>query len=612
MRRTGSALCALSLLLAATAAEAAVEVQAETDRSEVGVGDTFVLTIRATNAPRGAEFQLPPFEGAEVLSTQRGMSTNIQLGSGGPVLRQELTVTVFLRPTRAGKLVLPPAELHTPEGVVKGNAVTLNVRKTHVAGPPPAGAQRPNMMPGFPSGFPDVEDPFAALREREREASRPHGESDLFLRTEADRKEIYVGEQVTLSFWVYGRVEIATVDPKSYPKPDGFWTEDIESASSLTYEPRTVDGVPYRAALIKRQALFPMQPGTRELEPAVADITTGWIFAGHREHRVGNPLTLKVKPLPPGAPAGFLPANVGNFSLSAELSSATTELGSPVTLRVVLEGQGNLRAVALPRATGPSALKLYEPTSQDRVSAVNGRIQGKRTQEYLVMAQQTGTFQVPSLSFTYFDPESRRYETVHTQPLSLTVTPGESGALRAAGPQGGLPDPVRNVLPAGALRPMRLEARFQSPTPVWRRPLFVAAALVPPAAFVLLSLVGAVRTRRARRDPASEQRRGTRAARGRLAAASRLRTSGTDVAFSEEVERAVTAFLEARVGAVLSGLTRTALQQKLVEAGAPQALVADAARVLDTCDAVRFAPGAVRLDREALLGEAERVLEGWQ
>jgi DNA-binding MurR/RpiR family transcriptional regulator len=129
---------------------------------------------------------------------------------------------------------------------------------------------------------------------------------------------------------------------------------------------------------------------------------------------------------------------------------------------------------------------------------------------------------------------------------------------------------------------------------------------------MLLSLVGAVRARRARRDPVSEQRRGTRAARGRLAAAARLRATGTDGAFSEEVERAVTAFLEARLGAGLSGLTRDALRQRLMQAGAPTALVEDAARVLDTCDAVRFAPGAVRLDRAALLREAERVLEGWE
>ncbi len=610
MRRIGSAAGALVVLLAATAAQAAAEVQAEVDRSEVGLTDTFTLTVHASNAPRGSTVQLPRFDGAEVLSTNRGDSSFIQLGSGGPVIRQELTLTVILHPTRVGKLTLPPVELHTPEGVVKSNPVTITVRAAHVPGPP-AGAQRPSRMPGLPSGFPDLEDPFAAMREREREASSPHGESDLFLRSEVDRKEVYVGEQLTLSYWIYSRVDLSQVSNEKFPKLDGFWSEDIESPTSIVNEPRTVNGVPYRAALLRRQALFPMRPGTRELEPAEMDATTGFLFAGRREHRVGNPLTIKVKPLPPGAPPGFVPANVGNFQLSAELSSLTAELGSPVTLRVKLEGQGNMKEVVLPRATAPSALKLYEPTSQERISAVHDRIQGKRSQEYLVMAQQTGTFEIPSLAFSYFDPESHRYETVRTQPLSLTVTPGESGALRAAGPAGGLPDTVRNVLPAGALRPLRLEARFQTPTPVWRRPLFVAAVVVPPAAWVLLSLVGVVRARRARRDPVSEQRRGTRAARGRLAAAARLRDTGTDGAFSEEVERAVTAFLEARLGAGLSGFTRDALRTRLTLAGAPEALTQDAARVLDTCDAVRFAPGAVVLDREALLREAERVLEGW-
>lgn len=612
MRRTGSTCFALLALLAATAASAAPEVQAEADRSDVGLMDTFVLTIRASNAPRGSDWQLPTFEGVEVLSTQRGMSSTIQLGSGGPVIRQELTLTVFLRPTHVGKLVLPPAELHTPDGVVKSNVVTVTVHKTHVPGPPPSAAQRPNMMPGFPSPFPGGEDPFAALRERERDLSHPHGENDLFLRSELDRKEVYVGEQVTLSSWVYSRVDLADVGNLKIPRPDGFWIEDIASPTTLTQEPRVVDGVPYRAALIKRQALFPRAPGSRELAPAEADLTTGFLFAGHREHRVGNGLTLKVKPLPPGAPPGFLPANVGNFQLSAELSAASAELGSPVTLRVVLEGQGNMKEVVLPRATAPAALKLYEPTSQERISPADNHIQGKRIQEYLVMAQQTGSFQVPSLSFSYFNPESRRYETVRSQALSLTVTPGEAGALRAAGPAGTVPDAARNVLSAGALRPLRLDSRFQTSSAVWRRPLFVTAVLVPPAAWALVSLVGLARARRARRDPVSEQRRGTRAARGRLAAAGRLRASGTDVAFSEEVERAMTAFLEARVGAGLSGLTRDGLRQKLKEAGAPESVVEDAARVLDTCDAVRFAPGAMRLSREDLLEEAERVLEGWQ
>lgn len=227
------------------------------------------------------------------------------------------------------------------------------------------------------------------------------------------------------------------------------------------------------------------------------------------------------------------------------------------------------------------------------------------------MAQQTGTFQIPSLSFAYFDPELRRYETARTQALTLSVTPGGGGATVAA-PVAVAPDVPRNVLGAGALRPLRLDPRFDVHRPAWRRPLVVALALAPPATFLLVSLAGVLGARRTRLDPVAEQRRGERAARGALAVAAKLGGRSTDAAFSEQVERAVISFLEAHVGSGLTGLTRDALRETLRRAGAPEELEERAARVLDTCDAVRFAPGAVRFSRAALLEEAERVLEGWK
>src|SRR5271163_2472282 len=63
MRRTGNTIGALCAVLAATAASAAPEVRAEADRSEVGLLDTFVLTVRASEAPRGSDLQLPPLDG---------------------------------------------------------------------------------------------------------------------------------------------------------------------------------------------------------------------------------------------------------------------------------------------------------------------------------------------------------------------------------------------------------------------------------------------------------------------------------------------------------------------------------------------------------------------
>ena len=609
MRRTGSQLAAavaLALAGAALGAETPTVTQ-EVDRTEVGTDDIFVLTVRAVDAPSGSSIQLPDVPTVETLGTSRAVQSSIRFGSGGPRVQQISTLTVRMRALKPGKLVLPPAELHGSSGVFRSQAVTLTVRSGHVADSRPP---RPRSDP-FQNLNPFAEDednPFDAFRRR----NEPAAERDLFLRAELDRRELYQGEQATISLWLYARVDVSRVDAVTVPKLDGFWTEDVETPRELASENRMVDGVPYRCFLLRRQALFPVKSGAREIGSFEADITTGFLFAGRREHRVSAPLTLKVRPLPPGAPAGFQPSAVGSWSLSSELTAARTELGTPVTLRVMLEGKGNVKDLVLPRPSMPAALKLYDPTSTDRTSVVRGRIQGRRTQEYLVLPQQTGTFEIPALELVYFDPDTRRYERARTAPLSLTVVPGAGTGPMASLSGRGEEAQTRNVLNASALRPLRVQAVLDRPEPPWRRAWFFALLGLPPLLLGATLAGGAVQRARARRDPRSEQRRREQRARARLSALHAAAGSMDDAAFSTELDATVAELLSARLGTPVTGLTRDTLRARLAEAGAPEALQARVARIQDSCDEVRFAPGAARMDRGAVLADAEALGEDWE
>lgn len=606
MRRTGSHLAAVALLLAgsALAAESPVVTQ-EVDRTEVGTDDIFVLTVRAVDAPAGSSLQLPDTPTVETIGTSRGVESSIRFGGGGPRVQQISTLRVRMRALKPGKLVLPPAELHAGSGVFRSQPVTLTVKPGHVSDPHATARPRPDPFGMSPFGD-DDENPFDIFRRRQQAA----GERDLFLRGELDKKEVYQGEQATLSLWIYARVDLSRVDAVTMPKLDGFWSEDVETPKELTGETRTIDGVPYRAYLLRRLALFPVKSGPREIGPVEADITTGFLFAGRREHRASQPVTLKVKPLPPGAPPGFQPSAVGSWALSTELTSGRTELGTPVTLRVTVEGRGNVKDLVLPRPSVPSPLKLYDPTTADKTSTVRGRIQGRRTQEYLVLPQQTGTFEIPSLELAYFDPETGRYERGRTAPLTLAVVPGAGTPVAAT--TGRTDEPAaRNVLNATALRPLRVQAVLDRPPPPWRRPWFVALLGLPPLVFAGALAGQAVQRRRARSDPRSEQRRREQRVRARLAA---LRSPGQtmdDAAFSAEVDAAVAELLSVRLGAPVTGLTREALRARLAEAGAPPEIQARVARLQDACDEVRFAPGAARMDRAAVLADAEALAGGW-
>jgi len=609
MRRTGSPLAILLVVAAPVLALAAAPtpvVTQDVDRTEVGTEDVFVLTVRASDVPSGSSLQLPDMPTVETIGTSRGTETSIRVDSGGPRVQQVSTLRVRLRAQKPGKLVLPPAELHTSSGVFRSQPVTLTVKAGHVAD---SGGGRTRPDPFNTSPFPEDEDnPFDAFRRR----TQPTGERELFLRGELDKKEVYQGEQATLSLWIYARVDLSRVDAVTMPKLDGFWTEDVETPKELTSETRTVDGVPYRAYLLRRLALFPVKSGQREIGPVEADITTGFLFAGRREHRASQPLTLKVKALPPGAPPGFQPSAVGSWTLGSELTSERTELGAPVTLRLTVEGRGNVKDLVLPRPAVPPALKLYDPTTSDKTSTVRSRIQGRRTQEFLVLPQQTGTFEIPAMELVYFDPDTGRYERSRTAPLTLTVVPGAGSSTLATSAARGDEPTARNVLNATALRPLRVQAELDRPQPPWRRGWFLALLAFPPLAFVGMLAGQAVQRHRARSDPRGEQRRREQRVRARLAA---LRTSGhqlDDVAFSAEVDGAVAELLSLRLGAPVTGLTREALRSRLAEAGAPPELQARVVRIQDACDEVRFAPGASRIDRAEVLADAEALAAGFR
>ena len=51
------------------------------------------------------------------------------------------------------------------------------------------------------------------------------------------------------------------------------------------------------------------------------------------------------------------------------------------TVKVILEGAGNVKNVTPPKLEAPAALKVYDPTTSDKVVPNKWRIQGRRVQD---------------------------------------------------------------------------------------------------------------------------------------------------------------------------------------------------------------------------------------
>jgi hypothetical protein len=614
MRRTGdrAALLALFLFLPWVAA-AETDFHQEADRNEVGLEDSFQLTVVSENAPEGSEVQFPVSKDFEVLSRFQSSQHLFQFGGSRNGIRRVERYTLVMRPLKAGRFVIPPAKLRTPDGTLQTASVPITVKPGSLAGnaAPQARSARPDPLAGFGPlpGFDDdpLDDLFKLPEER-----IPRNNSDLFLKAYIDRDKVYVGEQVTYSLYIFSRVDLATVDSVVLPKMDGFWSEDVETPERLAGEPRTLDGVPYRAYLIKRRALFPSKAGMHEIPTASAQITTGFFFSGRRLLRESNRLQLEVKPPPPGAPAEFRPEQVGRWKLSVDAEPKDVELGQPFTVRVALEGNGNLKRQNLPALPAVSGLRVYDPTGSDNVTTRQGRVGGRRVQEYLVMPQRTGSFTLPPLRFAYLDPKEGRYHVSETSPMELTVKPGQKPAAGSQASGGNAPaTSAKNVLTATGPKPLRAEAELSAPAVTTREQRAILYSLLgaPLGLYGVAFLVAGARRRAGRDDPKSRARGQARAARERLARARAL-TEGPAEAFYTELERAVLSSLELRVGAPVGGLARTELLEKLAASGYPEPLRARALGLLEACEAARYAPGMGAASRVQLVADASAVIAG--
>lgn len=614
MAKTGStglaagAVC-LALVLATPALAGEVEFYMSADRNKVGQEDTFHVEIVVSNAPAGASLVFPAPQDFEVLGRSESTQMSFSTGRGGAgVITSVRKHTLTMRANRAGKLTIPPAVLQAPGHEYKTEPLVIEVVKGRLTPDRPPPRQAPTNPFGLPPGFGGL----GGLGDEDEEPQVPASNTDLFVRATLDKNDVVVGEQVTYALHIYARLDLSSVDSAKPPKLDGFFSADLKVPTTLVPQQRVLSGVPYREYLLRSRALFPLKPGTVEIEPAEAEITTGIFFAGQRVTRKSNPLTLKVRPLPPG---GHGSGTVGQWRLTREVSQTHVALGDPVQVKLHIDGLGNLQGVVAPPIKAPAAFKTFDPETRDTTETRDSSLLGHRTVEYTLVPQQTGTFELPPLTLDYYDPQARAWKASAVEGVTVTVTPSPTGAtaVTTSGPPASA-DAPKNQLVGGGLKSLRHTAAFARPAhALWSTPWFAPVALAPMGLSLVVGLLALVRGSLGKETTDSLKKKQAKAARKRLAAANELINRGSPTQFYAEVERALTSFLEARLGTPLTGLTRPELTSKLEAAGVPEAERQRIATVFDTCDVGRYAPGMGDISaRRRSIDDAAAAMEGWE
>jgi hypothetical protein len=609
---TRRAVIALSLAAALSASVTLVHAHAEAQsatlqmgasRTSMVVGDTLVLEVRAEITGGAVQlFEPPDLPGFDVLSREVSTPMSFRFGFGGQtqVMQSSSVMTLQLRALRPGRFDLKPARMMVGGRRFLSNRLEIVVVPSGQAPPPdPTQSGAPVLdptqsgttppAPGDPTapGAPPLAPPTGPL-------DGAQFDSDAFVRTVIDKPEPYIGEQVTVTIYLYVRGGIRNAPAASRePSAEGFWVHDLlPPQRTLEATEQAVGGTTYRVYVLRRFAAFPLHAGELSIGPMTVDLQTGTIFdlfgatPQRTMHREGVSMPVRVRELPAaGRPSGDV--HVGRFTVEASLDRPQAATGDAVTLTARVRGTGNLRDVhvTIPTIEG---LSILEPQIKDQIDAPSDLVGGVRTFEWLVVPRRPGAFTIPPLGIATLDPTTGAYARAESSAITLTAA-GNATPIdppETAPPSAG-DAPVDDADPAAAYGPLRTDsALLRHVTPIHAQPWFPWALGGPPFLWLAVLLGSALRRRAAAKAGADAPRRAVKGARKRLSRAESLARSGDARGYYGEVTSALTAVLGARLGEPTGGFTLGKLRAHLIARGMPEEL---ATRIVEELEGAEFA-----------------------
>lgn len=391
-------LCSLSWL------SGAVDIDFE-DVTEKSVSDNTIVVSSPLNTPltlvitikrKSSDLQnitIPGLEAFQIVG--RSQSTRIGFING-----QQTASTNYkysLRARQEGTFTLGPVALDLGGQTVTSQAATVTITS------PTAQNQ-------------------SATTVRTQEQKTAHVSIELV----ADKEKAFVDEPITVKRRIIVDAPIIDYGQTPLVAPD-FSITELENESKY-HENRDGKSV---TIFEKTYLLTPLTAGEKQIEPLRAKVVVQTTpehsggfdvfnqaflanFFGPQGRSVdlmSNPLKIIIKSIPRHAAHADA---VGIFeSITLDLEKTHISVGEPTTLKLTLEGNGQMERVSTPNLTLPPGFKSYQSKSSVEKS--------KKTFEYIIQATQPGTHVIPAQTFSFFNPATERLHEIKTEPRSINV-----------------------------------------------------------------------------------------------------------------------------------------------------------------------------------------------
>lgn len=399
-------------------------IMASVSKNNVGLSERFQYTITLTNASNPKDLRPPSLSDFQVLGGPN-QSTSIQSFNGK--VTQSISYSYVLQPKRIGKFTLGAAYVKVNNKTLSSQTLTIEV----VDKPAATGPSTSNQQQNSQVAPKDISDYIL---------------QNVFINTEVSDKDVYKGENITVTLKLYVNNNGSVYGPRAFqniqaPKYDGFYANEID-LHDQQMQTEVLNGQVYRVSEIKRTILTPQKTGELIVDPLSIDAVFGVVLkkqksksgdpfqdmlddffsgpfsSGSKEVLVNiksKPVTIKVNELPANTPANFNGA-VGKFTMKSQISTLGTKTDEPITYRITINGSGNLDLFSPPALNLPPGWETYDP----KITASSN----EKVFEYLLIPRSPGNFEIPPYSWSYLDPNAKKYVELKSEAYTVKVDAG--------------------------------------------------------------------------------------------------------------------------------------------------------------------------------------------
>ena len=595
LRKLIFTLAVLAISVVANAADVSFSVDYP---RQVVQGNKFQISFSLRNA-EGNGFKAPEVGGCKLLyGPSKSSSYSSQWVNGVSSSSSSEEYTMVYRADQAGKYTVGAATVSVGGKQYSTKPFTIEIL------PPDRSAQQGNNR-----GSQSVQIDNANTQTAGKQVSS----KDLFVRIILSKSNVYEQEAVVCTIKLYTKYQISQFIANIQPSYNGFLIEELPVSPNLN-EIEHVNGENYMVAELKKCILFPQQSGKLTITSGTYDVTVVQyeqfrtpfgIMRQPVEKQLqvkSNTSSVNILALPEPKPASFNGA-VGNFTVSTEIKPQVLKTYEAATYSYIIRGSGNIKYLKSPTIGFPSQFDVYDPQNNINAKPSGNTVSGTVTIDYTFIPQFVGKYEIPGTEFTYFNPATRKYETLTTQKYDLTVAKGSGAASQA--PKGGIEQKNRDILhiKTGDLHLKQEHSYAVEGFGYWLWyivPLLLLAAVLfyYRKALKARSDMQLMRTKRA-----------NKVAQKRLRAAKQWMRAGDKNKFYAEVLTALWGYLSDKIQIPVSELNKENISAELTNYGATDEVIAAVIEVLNNCEFAQYAPELSGNDMESIYSAAADAMD---